>query len=153
MARRASFIDSLRTINPNTLVVDAGDFCELMAKNGNLKSEFIYKMMGRMRYDAVTFGERELRYGAGYFDHLVTDGPRLLMTNVFRMQSGTGGQVGDPYLLRDLGGVKVGVFGLVDERVIMETRPHVPDYVARNAFRTARETVDQFKDMITEIIT
>ena len=82
MARRATLIDSLRAQNENCLVVDAGDFSSITGAIGPPKSEFLFKMMGRMGYDAVAFGERELRFGHGHFTEPDRGGLPVIMTNV-----------------------------------------------------------------------
>ncbi len=142
----------MRALHPNALVLDAGDFSDLAKAGGSLKSDFIYRMMARMRYDAVTFGSRELQYGPGHFEPLVQDGPVLLMTNLYEQHGATASQVGERFLIRDVDGIRVGVFGMIDPQVLLEAHQEVPDYHVADPLRTAEQTLQEFQESGVEIV-
>ncbi len=59
--RRMGYLKSLTW--PNTLLVDLGDNFKESTRQGKLKSNTLMAAMGRMKYDAVTFGDLDLLYG------------------------------------------------------------------------------------------
>jgi 2',3'-cyclic-nucleotide 2'-phosphodiesterase (5'-nucleotidase family) len=63
IARRATLIDSLRTVYPGLLLFDAGGIVHPDKKKGEHTDPFILSAMNRMRYDAVTLGQIELERG------------------------------------------------------------------------------------------
>jgi len=63
IARRATLVDSLRTVYPGLLLVDAGGIVHPDKKKGEPTDAFILSAMNRMRYDAVTLGQIELERG------------------------------------------------------------------------------------------
>ncbi len=129
-ARLKTVIDEKRAKDPDTLVVDAGDY-----PMGTLY-QVLYttdapelRMLGRLGFDATTFGNHDFDYGspalAQMFEAAAASGdPRpAFVTNNFDFSSkNTGSQMVykalkeygfSEYAVFDKGGVKIAVFGTV----------------------------------------
>src|SRR5690554_1407681 len=59
LARIAGTIKHIRSLNPNTLVLDAGDAFQGTPYFNYFGGEFIYKLMSHAGYDASTIGNHE----------------------------------------------------------------------------------------------
>ncbi|MCL5257048.1 MAG: hypothetical protein M1319_04525 [Chloroflexi bacterium] len=103
----------------NVVLVDAGDaFSDIFYDpDSKVKAELIAMAMGKMGYDAFNIGENELRYGQAFLkDIAAKSGLQLLSANL-RL----GGQSPDfvkPYIIKDVGGIKVGIIGIIDPNVL-----------------------------------
>jgi 2',3'-cyclic-nucleotide 2'-phosphodiesterase (5'-nucleotidase family) len=153
LARRATLIDSLRAGNPSFLLLDAGDFVD-QSRNvvaGKPKSDFILRAYGRLGYDAVTFGEREFSFGDSAFPIEGPDTPPVVLSNVYRVTDDGTERVALPYVIKDAGGVKVGIFGLSSKPKAPVHR-EVPHYESRNPYETAEEILQALDDEGAEVV-
>lgn len=133
-------------------MVDAGNFGDLNPTFGKLKTDFIFKMMQRMGYDAVTFGERELSLGASHYIDLAGDDVAALLSNLYTTPTGAAEPIGQRTMVRDLGGVKVGVFGLIDEEVVRKAASAPEPYVAEDIYASAERMVGELEAADAEIV-
>lgn len=128
MARRVTRIHALRDELDHALLVDAGNWSDNTLTIGLPKSQFVFRMLDRLDYDAVAFGDQDLRHGPGAFVPADSTSPPILTSNLRHAD-------GSPYhrghLTLDVGPFRVGVFGLVSG----ETSPQV---------------IDRFPDMVLE---
>lgn len=152
MARRATFIDSVRNIGDPVLVVDAGNFGDLNPTFGKLKSDFIFKMMQRMGYDAVTLGDRELSWGASHYLDLAGDETAILTSNLYTTPTGAAEPIGPRSVVREMGGVKVGVIGLIDDEVVRKATTTPEPYVAEDVYTSAERMVEELHSDDVEIV-
>jgi 5'-nucleotidase len=112
VARRATLVKRVRKENPNTLLIDAGDSFQGTPYFNFYKGEVEFKSMSMIGYDAATLGNHE-------FDNGVTALAAAMKFANFDFVSanyevkGTAleGRV-KPYIVRNVGGVRVGLFGL-----------------------------------------
>ena len=111
LARRATFIDSVRTKHAGVLVLDAGNFFPA-TEDEREAAPFMLAELARTRTAAAGVGVNELRYGYAYArESARSAGVPLVSTNIVRFE---GGQPAfEPWKLVDAGGVKVGVFGIL----------------------------------------
>ena len=151
MARRATLIDSLRVQNENCLIVDAGDFSSITGTVGPPKSAFLYKMMGRLGYDAIAFGERELKFGHGHFTDANTDGPPVIMTNVTHKQDGIRMPPEETIMIKEIGNVRIGLFSLLDLAMMKTVSDVVPEYDLDDPFEKAEEVLARFNEMNVDV--
>jgi 5'-nucleotidase len=112
VARRATLVKRVRKQNPNTLMVDAGDVFQGTPYFNFYKGEVEYKSMSMIGYDVVTLGNHDFDNGV---DGLVA---AMKFAN-FDFVSSNYDVGGTPlearvkrYVVRTLGGVRVGLFGL-----------------------------------------
>lgn len=112
VARRATLVKRVRKENPNTLMIDAGDVFQGTPYFNFYKGEVEYKSMSLIGYDVGTLGNHEFDNGV---DALVA---AMKFAN-FDFVSSNYDLRGTPletrvkrYVVRTLGGVRVGLFGL-----------------------------------------
>ena len=112
VARRATLVKRVRKENPNTLMIDAGDVFQGTPYFNFYKGEVEYKSMSLIGYDVVTLGNHDFDNGV---DALVA---AMKFAN-FDFVSANYDVQGTPletrvkrYVVRTLGGVRVGLFGM-----------------------------------------
>jgi hypothetical protein len=108
-------VDSIKAGYGQVLVVDAGGFFPDDELHKDV-SWFMMDAMAVMGTDAVGMSEKELRFGLGYLRAQIkrTRLP-VVCANLFERKSGK--TVLPPYLVKQVGSVKVGVFGLMSAAV------------------------------------
>src|SRR5262249_21836649 len=110
LARRAGLVDSIRTQFGQVALVDAGGFFPEADGQQDLAS-FLMDAMSRLNTDAVGVAERDLRYGTSFLSaEAKRSGLPVVCANLIEKVSGK--PLFDPYLIKKIGGVKVGFFGL-----------------------------------------
>lgn len=120
-AKASVFIEELRKENPNVLLLAAGD----MVHGTNVVTLFgglpMVELMNHMRFDAMVLGNHEFNYGQEQLLKLA-DAAKFpfLGANVVR-DDGT--LFCEDYAIFDVGGVKVGVFGLTTTDTPIVTHP------------------------------
>ncbi len=153
LARRATIIAELRTKNPNTLLFDAGNWSETKNPAYNQEiSDFIFFVMQQLDYDAVTLSMAELRFGVRHYEALSKEAPAILINNVRAIQDGQRLPVGREMLVCEVGGVRVGVFGLVGSDNPTTMQNEKVDYVLEDSVSTAKEVVARLREDGCEII-
>jgi len=112
VARRATLVKRVRQENPNTLLIDAGDVFQGTPYFNFYKGEVEYKAMSLIGYDVGTLGNHDFDNGVNAllaamkfanFDFVSTN----YDVSATPLQSRV-----KPYVVRVLGGVRVGLFGL-----------------------------------------
>jgi 2',3'-cyclic-nucleotide 2'-phosphodiesterase (5'-nucleotidase family) len=147
LSRRFTFVDSVRTANAATLVLDAGDWADVSPKTGEVKSDFILGSMTTIGYDATMLGRRELELGVDHIRERAGSDLPLLASNL-RLD---GEPLADEVLVRDVGCVRVGVFGLMDDPVLAQAR-HDESLTAEDVHAAADEIVRKLEAEGAEVI-
>jgi hypothetical protein len=118
LARRAAFLDSVRSARSHVLVVDAGGFFPA-TDDEREAAPYMLKTMVRMGTQAAGVGANELRFGYAYArENARSAGLPLVCANLVRFD---GGQPAfDPWRVIEVkrargAAVRVGVFGLLSE--------------------------------------
>jgi 5'-nucleotidase len=112
VARRATLVKRVRKENPNTLMIDAGDSFQGTPYFNFYKGEVEFKAMSMIGYDAATLGNHEFDNGVDALAAAMKFANFDFVSANYDV-SGTPleGRV-KPYVVRVLGGVRVGLFGL-----------------------------------------
>jgi 5'-nucleotidase len=112
VARRATLVKRIRKENPNTLLVDAGDVMQGTPYFNFYKGEVEYKAMSAVGYDAGTLGNHEFDNGV---DALAAALKHATFDIVSANYDVTGTVLQERvkrYVVKTLGGIRVGLFGL-----------------------------------------
>lgn len=139
VARRAALIQQIRTENPNTLLLDAGDIFQGTPYFNFYGGELEIKLMSMMGYDAATIGNHDFDNGIeGLYKQLPHATFQFVSANYDFSNTVMDGHV-KPYSLFEKDGVKIGVFGLgielaglVDPRMYKETVYNDPVSIAQD---------------------
>jgi 2',3'-cyclic-nucleotide 2'-phosphodiesterase (5'-nucleotidase family) len=114
LARVATIVEQTRAENPNTLVLDGGD-----ALHGTNEAQFfagasVVNAMNCVGVDVMVPGNHDFNYGYEHLLALEQDAAfDIVSSNVLAATDGESGEsLLEPYVIRELAGLKVGIFGL-----------------------------------------
>jgi hypothetical protein len=107
-------VDSIKATYGQVALVDGGGFFpeDDIHKDA---SWFLMDAMKVLGTDAVGMGEKELRFGASYLKAQVKR-TQLPIVNANLFDKKTGKTLVDPYIIKKIGNVKVGFFGLMSNQ-------------------------------------
>lgn len=114
IARRATLINELKKSNPDTLLLDAGAFIagglfDEYTQNAELdskRSKVNLKAMELMRYDAVNISDNEFNFGRKFLEDCLNGIKMPYLSSNIKLGSLA------PFIIKDVGGVKVGIIGV-----------------------------------------
>lgn len=112
-----------------------------------MKVKFLLHGMSLLGYDAINLGEKDLQYGRKFLEQLRDEyNLPFVSTNVYL--AGTKKLFARPYIIRNYGNLKVGIFGITDntnvEKIIFNTGFTITDPIqaAKPAVEYLRRNVD-----------
>jgi 2',3'-cyclic-nucleotide 2'-phosphodiesterase (5'-nucleotidase family) len=148
LARRAGLADSIRAQFGQVALVDAGGF--FSEEDGQQdRAAFMIDAMNLLNTDAVGVAERDLRYGASF---LRAQAQRskfpLVCSNLIEKHSGR--PLFDPYVIKKIGGVKVGFFGLIGEKA--DLGPSRDSLLIEEPVAVARRTVADMRKKGADVV-
>ena len=146
VARRASLIQSIRTENPNTLLLDAGDIFQGTPYFNYYGGELEFKLMSMLQYDAATIGNHDFDNGIdGLYAQLPYAKFQFISANYDFKNTIMDTHV-KPYKVFIKDGIKIGVFGLgiklqdlVDKTMYKETVYLNPIEIAQDMSRILKD--------------
>lgn len=157
LVRAASYIKEQREIDPDLLLVDNGDSIQ-----GNMISLFndrevhpIVDAFNFLRYDLWNLGNHEFNYDFSVITRAVESFQGDVLIGNAYYENGNGMENTKPYVIRDIKGVKVGIFGII--------APHIdrwegaaPDHYDNMLFRSPEEQtklmVEELRDQVDLLI-
>ena len=111
-AKRASLFEELISINPNTLIFDAGDIFQGTPYFNFFEGELELNLMKKMGYNAATIGNHEFDAGLKTFKkNILNNDFQFISSNYDFTNTELEGLI-DKYKIYNKGGIKIGVFGL-----------------------------------------
>ena len=112
--RKATLIKQVRDAGNPVLLVDAGDFGADRGFERHKKTAFIFDMMARLGYDAVTPGEREMVDGLASLKEVYAAHPEVKVVSANVMDV-SGNRIWPEYAIVEKGGIKIGVTGVTGD--------------------------------------
>lgn len=110
--RRSTILNSIRSKNPNTLLLDAGDIFQGTPYFNFYNGELEFKLMSLLKYDAVTIGNHDFDNGiTGLNEQMPNASFDFLISNYDFKNTVLDGKTSD-YKIYTKSGIKIGVFGL-----------------------------------------
>ena len=110
--RRSTILNSIRSKNPNTLLLDAGDIFQGTPYFNFYNGELEFKLMSLLKYDAVTIGNHDFDNGiTGLNEQMPNASFDFLISNYDFKNTVLDGKTSD-YKIYNKSGIKIGVFGL-----------------------------------------
>jgi 5'-nucleotidase / UDP-sugar diphosphatase len=121
-AKLATLMEQYEKQNENTLILDAGDTFHGSPFATTSKGESIAQLFNALGYDALAAGNHDFNYGYQRLLELtgLVDFP-ILSANVRHEADDT--RLLDPYIIEEVDGVKVGIFGLTTPETTYKTNP------------------------------
>lgn len=123
MARRRVAIQRARAdLNYQWLTLDAGDVLQGTPLSNLLTGYLDLECMNQMGYEAMTLGNHEFDFGYELLRSRIADvNFPVLCANVVDKERGR--PVGEPYVILQRGGYRIGVIGVTTETLLGETIP------------------------------
>ena len=112
VARRATLVKRIRKENPNTLLVDAGDVLQGTPYFNFYKGEVEYKAMSAIGYDVGTLGNHEFDNGVEALAAALKFANFDVVSANYDVKGTVLEQRVRRYVVKTIGGIKVGLFGL-----------------------------------------
>jgi 5'-nucleotidase len=112
VARRATLIKRIRARHPNVLLLDSGDIFQGTPYFNFFRGEIEFEAMSAMGYDVATIGNHDFDNGVEGLAEMM---PRASFDFVSANYEVAGSSLEPyvrPWVIRELGGVRVGIFGL-----------------------------------------
>lgn len=120
-AKVAGIADKYRKDNPNTLLLDGGDAIHGTTFATLVSGESIVTVMNEMGYDAIVPGNHEFNYGWEHLVKLSKDLNFPMISANVKQKDSTG--LFDPYIIKEVGGVKLGIIALTTPETAYKTNP------------------------------
>ena len=129
LGRRATYVEGIRADNEHVIVLDAGDAFSIDLSYSQKEAEVTWDVFNLMRLDAFTPGETDFVFGLPYLQNLAERAEfDIIAANI--VDAGTGEPLfGSRYKVIDVGGVKVGITGVLDDSI------RFPGYIDTSSFR------------------
>lgn len=121
-AKLATLIKQKEAENPNTLLLDAGDTFHGTPFATLEKGESIARILNKVGYDAMAAGNHDFNYGSARLLELkdIVNFP-ILSANV--RQKSNDDLLLEPYTIKEVDGIKLGIFGLSTPETHYKTNP------------------------------
>jgi len=133
VARRATLIKRERAQAEHLLLLDAGDsLTGDMDPAQRTQGQTSVEAMNLLGYEAMTLGEKDLALGLEVLEQRVAEA-KYPFLSANAVQGDTGRLLVEPYVVRKIGGHRVGIIGLTGPAKGPEVRVLDPLETARNA--------------------
>lgn len=146
VARRATLVRRVRKENPNTLLIDAGDVFQGTPYFNFYKGEVEYKAMSEIGYDAGTLGNHEFDNGVAALAAATRFAKFDLLSITYDVKGTPLDEKVKPYVVKELGGVRVGLFGMGISPAGLITPANFKGITFREPIAAAREVVQTLRE-------
>ena len=111
-ARRMGIIQQERALDPNLILVDAGDFCQGTPYFNFYHGRIEIDAMNRMGYDAITLGNHEFDNGVDTLAAVLRDAQFPIVCANYNVQGSPLEGIVQPYTIITRAGIRVGILGV-----------------------------------------
>jgi len=150
-AKISTLVNEFKAENPNVLVLDAGDTFHGTTIASLVQGESIVQILNTIGYDAMVAGNHDFNYGQERLVKLagMTDFP-VLAANVVKKD---GSYLLKPYVIIDVNGLLVGIFGLATPETLFKSHPkNTEGLTFKDPVAVAKEMVAELESKIHVII-
>jgi 5'-nucleotidase len=145
VARRATLVKRIRKENPNTLLVDAGDVFQGTPYFNFFKGEVEYKSMSLIGYDVVTLGNHDFDNGVDALAAAMKFANFDFVSSNYEVRGTPLENRVKPYAVRELGGLRVGLFGMGISPDNLITPANFKGVKYNDPVKAARDVVDTLR--------
>ncbi|MGM0438067.1 MAG: 5'-nucleotidase C-terminal domain-containing protein [Bacillota bacterium] len=146
-AKVSTIVKNYRAEKDNVILLDSGDTFHGQNIVNLSEGESMVKILNHMGYDALTVGNHDFNFGQDQLQKLneMTDFP-ILGANLEP-------KLVDEYVIKDIDGFKVGIFGLATPETAYKTHPkNVEGLEFLDPVQTAKDMVAELEDETDMII-
>jgi 5'-nucleotidase len=152
IARVLTLKRNIQKRNPNTLFLLAGDTISPSVESITYKGAQMIEAWNAAELDYATFGNHEFDFGPVVLTDRIRESRfKWLAANVIDKKTGKPFAGVDPFVVREFGGVKIGIFGLVLPETKTTSRPG-DDVEFRDPCETAKKMVSQIHDRGAKVV-
>lgn len=150
-AKISTLLKQYEAQNPNTLLLDAGDTLHGTTFATLSRGESIVDILNKVGYDAMAAGNHDFNYG---YERLLELEKKmafpLLSANV---RNDINERVLKPYEIKEVDGIKLGIFGLSTPETHFKTHPkNVEGLTFTDPVQEAKEIIEQLKAKKADVI-
>ncbi len=144
-ARRLGIIQQERTLDPNLILVDAGDFCQGTPYFNFYHGRIEIDAMNRMGYDAITLGNHEFDNGVDTLAAVLKNAQFAIVSANYDVQGTPLEGIVQPYTIVSRAGIRVGILGVgVNPQGLIADKNFAPvQYL--DPFSSAQEAATELK--------
>lgn len=148
----STYVKERKKAGENVLLLSAGDVLHGQNLATLSQGKAVVDIMNATGYDAATTGNHEYNYGIKRLIELKKDmNYNLLVANL--VTKGTNKPVFTPYVIKDVGGIKVGIFGLATPETATKTNPkNVEGYEFLKPVPVAKQMTKELKEKGADVI-
>jgi 5'-nucleotidase len=152
LARLGTLRKMIAATSPNTLFLLGGDTISPSVESNTYKGKQMIEAWNAVGLDYSVFGNHEFDFGDAVLKDRISESKfKWLAANVVDSKTGkTFGNVPE-YEIRDMGGVKVGIFGIVLPETKNTSRPG-PDVQFLNPCDTAKRVVSEMRSKGAQVV-
>lgn len=121
-AKMAAMIKEYAKTNPNSLVLDAGDTFHGQTVANLVRGESIVNIMNAVGYNAMAAGNHDFNYGYERLKELAGKAKFPVLSANTKKADGT--RILQPYVIKEVDGIKLGIFGLTTPETAYKTHPN-----------------------------
>jgi 5'-nucleotidase len=152
LARVLTLKKNIQKENPNTLFLLAGDTISPSVESITYKGAQMIDAWNTIGLDYATFGNHEFDFGPDVLKQRMQESKfGWIAANVIDPTTGKPFGGVEPDVIREFGGVKIGIFGLVLPETKTTSRPG-PNVEFRNSCDTAKQMVSELRDRGVKVI-
>lgn len=151
ISKVAEKVEALKAENPNTLLLDAGDTFHGTTFATLEEGASVVKLMNTIKYDAMVAGNHDFNYGYERLLELrdMAEFP-ILSANVTKAD---GSNLLESYVIKDVDGVKVGIFGISSPETTYKTHPdNVKGLTFADPVESSKAVVAELKGKVDVIV-
>ncbi|HJT65838.1 MAG TPA: 5'-nucleotidase C-terminal domain-containing protein [Pyrinomonadaceae bacterium] len=152
LGRVLTLTRSIRAENPNSLFLLAGDTISPSVESITYKGAQMIEAWNAIGLDYATFGNHEFDFGPDVLrDRMRESKFGWVAANVIDNKTGQPFNGVAPFVIREFGGVKIGIFGLVLPETKVTSRPG-PELDFRNPCDIAKKMVSEIHDRGAKVV-
>lgn len=144
-ARRMGVIDSIRKVEQNVLLLDAGDFLQGTPYFNFFGGLVEIDAMNRMKYDAVTLGNHEFDNGIDSLALILRKATFPVVDANYDVNATVLRDLIKPYIILERFGLKIGIFGLSTDPYGLIAEKNYKEIIFNDPIKSALETSDLLK--------
>lgn len=143
LPRRAHFIKTVRTEAKDLLILDAGDALAIdyfsragEREKARKRAEVVLRLYEKMGYEALNIGDTDIGLGIQYLKNLQKR-VRIPFLSANLKDRKTRKPVFNPYLIKDIGGAKIGIIGLLTATIPSYLQKETTNYLMEEPVKAA----------------
>ncbi|MDK2885443.1 MAG: 5-nucleotidase / UDP-sugar diphosphatase, partial [Thermosipho sp. (in: thermotogales)] len=145
----ASIIDEERAVNPNVLFLHAGDINTGVPESDLLNALPDIFALNRMKLDAMAVGNHEFDKDRSVLEYQMSIAKfPFLSANIYK----DGKPFFTPYIIKNVGGVKVAIIGFTTEETAILEPLYSSDLEFKNVVEVAKELVPKLREEADVVI-